>query len=118
MTLHTGLALALDLIFLSEATFFDQIISFADTNSEFDRGFGVGSVWAWPYHTDDAKHTIIERMKTRSEFARGLGFGLARIVQHFPTDEKEQMLERLDLGSNVFRGIRRRNSPISLDRLR
>ena len=40
----------------------------------------MGAVWAWPYHTDDAKHTIIERMETRGEFARGVGFGLARIA--------------------------------------
>ena len=91
-----GVGLGSHLLPYLGSTFFDQVISFADTNSECDRGFGVGAIWTWPYLSDDAKHTITERMEIRGEFARGIGFGLARIIQHFSTNEGEQMLNRLD----------------------
>ena len=41
--------------YLEHGAFFVQILGFADTNGEFDFGFGAGSAWALRYCSDEIK---------------------------------------------------------------
>jgi adenylate cyclase len=96
-----GMGIGSHIDYLKHAAFFDQILGFAETNSKFDFGFGVGSARALRYCSDETKNVIYERMKTKREFARGVGFGLARIIKHFSAYERDRLMHEYVLSEVV-----------------
>ncbi len=88
----------------NDSTTQKKILKWAETNSEFDKGLGLGMGVVFPYLGSLADEILL-RASTNSSFAFGLGTGLGWNFKYLPSEDKERIYEKASLNGMFSRGF-------------